>query len=225
MKLGKRLRKIEQLVSTDYDHIWDCCCDHGFLGASLLSRLDATEIHFVDIVPSLIEKVEKQLSQFYSESSSQWQTHCIDVAKLPLTDFPGKHLIIIAGVGGDLMITFIEALVGRHPELNLDFILCPVHHLFALRDKLIALNFSLKDEALLAENRRFYEVLFVSTVTDPNRHIHCIGEKIWQTKTEEQTAVAKRYLTKTLNHYRKSQQGGSNVDDIIEAYNKVSFKN
>ncbi|QSA20815.1 SAM-dependent methyltransferase, partial [Vibrio furnissii] len=38
MKLSKRLQTIEKLVTQHYDHIWDCCCDHGFLGMTLLQR-------------------------------------------------------------------------------------------------------------------------------------------------------------------------------------------
>lgn len=59
MKLSKRLQQIDHMVKHGYDHIWDCCCDHGFLGASLLEREAAAHIHFVDIVPELINNVTK----------------------------------------------------------------------------------------------------------------------------------------------------------------------
>ena len=58
------------MVKDDYYHIWDCCCDHGFLGASLLSNQKAKNIHFVDIVPELMSDIENKLQQFYSKSSS-----------------------------------------------------------------------------------------------------------------------------------------------------------
>ncbi|MDX2422429.1 MAG: SAM-dependent methyltransferase, partial [Amphritea sp.] len=48
MKLSKRLTQIEQLVAPGYTHIWDCCCDHGLLGAALLARHSDAQIHFVD---------------------------------------------------------------------------------------------------------------------------------------------------------------------------------
>ncbi|WP_198595364.1 SAM-dependent methyltransferase, partial [Vibrio lentus] len=50
MKLSNRLQTLHSLVSNDYQHIWDCCCDHGFLGVQLLSDNKAPLIHFVDIV-------------------------------------------------------------------------------------------------------------------------------------------------------------------------------
>jgi len=211
------------MVTPGYSHIWDCCCDHGFLGAALLSRPD-TQIHFVDIVPQLMAGLESRLQRFYPDTAARWETHCIDVAQLPLEQYSGKQLIIIAGVGGDLMIRFVEAIHQQHPHLNIDFLLCPVHHQFALRQTLIKLDFSLKDERLIEENQRFYEVILVSSEVDENAHIDPVGNKIWQSVSAEQKRMVERYLNNTLNHYRRIQQGNSaSVDHIIEAYRAVSL--
>lgn len=107
------------MVTSGYAHVWDCCCDHGFLGAALLSRQVSSTIHFVDIVPELMAELNGKLDRFYS--SSAWETHCLDVAKLPLEQYEGKPLIIIAGVGGDLMIKFIDAINQKHSGLDMDF--------------------------------------------------------------------------------------------------------
>ncbi|ARD44031.1 tRNA (adenine(22)-N(1))-methyltransferase TrmK [Colwellia sp. PAMC 21821] len=219
MKLSKRLQRIEQMVTASYTHIWDCCCDHGFLGASLLSRQAAQNIHFVDIVPELITSIESKLQRFYQHANANWTVHCIDVAKLPLKQHQGTHLIIIAGIGGDLMIQFINDIHQKHPNDNIDFLLCPVNQQFALRRKLISLNFSLKNEVLVEDNRRYYEVILVSSKSDNNRIISPVGHDIWQAGNEKQARVVKLYLEKTLNHYNRIQQGGTeNVDEIISAY-------
>lgn len=225
LKLSKRLEQIEQIeqmVTGDYTHIWDCCCDHGLLGAALLSRLAAPNIHFVDIVPKLMDELEGKLQRFHSYSLSRWKTHCIDVATLPLDKHQGKHLVIIAGVGGDLMIKFVEALHHKYPELAIDFLLCPVHHQFALRQKLIELKFSLNDELLIEDNKRFYEVMLVTSVTDENAPISAVGDKIWQSTSLKQANIAEKYLRKTLCHYQRIEQGNSNsVTHIIAAYHTV----
>lgn len=222
MKLGKRLKHIEQMVTSDYTHIWDCCCDHGFLGATLLSRQAAKNIHFVDIVPELMNELERKLKRFYPHSASNWQTHCLDVAKLPLAQHEGKHLIIIAGVGGDLMQKFIESLHRKHPNLKMDFLLCPVHHQFALRNQLIELNFSLKHETLIEENQRFYEIIFASSTPNSSAPISPVGEQIWQENSVTHSTVIKKYLEKTLNHYQRIQQGNTtDVEHILQAYRAV----
>jgi tRNA (adenine22-N1)-methyltransferase len=230
LKLSKRLKQIEQMVTSHYTHIWDCCCDHGFLGASLLSQQAAPNVHFVDIVPALIASVESKLQQFYQNATSHWQTHCIDVSTLPLQKYQGSHLVIIAGVGGDLMINFINDICQQSPDLNIDFLLCPVNQQYDLRKKLIALQCSLKNEALVADNGRYYEVILASTKSKLchetnnkiNKPISPIGDDIWQAKSTQQAHVVKQYLTKTLSHYKRIQQGGKeNVDDIICAYSQL----
>lgn len=234
MKIGKRLQHIEAMVTSGYTHIWDCCCDHGLLGASLLTRHMAPFIHFVDIVPELMHKLETRLRRFYPEMAadtspsaamSAWQVHCIDVASLPLSRHEGKQLVIIAGVGGDLMVQLVRAIHGANPTADIDFLLCPVHHQFTLRQQLIQLDFQLIEERLLEENRRFYELLLVSSKTretQPRCRVSAVGERIWQPHSPEQADVASRYLNKTLAHYQRMQRGQHiDVTPIIEAYQAV----
>lgn len=221
LKLGKRLKQIESMVVAQYSHIWDCCCDHGLLGAALLSRQAAPYIHFVDIVPELMRDLESKLLRFYPQAApsapaARWQVHCMDVSTLPLQRWNGKHLVIIAGIGGDLMTDLVSRIYQNHPEANLDFLLCPIHHPFTLRQRLIQLDFSLLAEALVVENRRFYEVLLVSNQSQINSPINPVGDLIWQAKN------ASDYLNKTLAHYQRVQRNThTNVQHIIDAYNAI----
>jgi tRNA (adenine22-N1)-methyltransferase len=227
LKLGKRLKQIEAMVTANYDHIWDCCCDHGLLGAALLSRDAAPNVHFVDIVPDLMRQLENKLRHFYPQKStsnihSQWQVHCMDVSALPLQEFSGKHLVIIAGVGGDLVCEFIHAIHQKHSNAEIDFLLCPVHHQFTLRQQLIQLNFSLLTETLITENQRFYEILLVSNNKNLAATINPVGNLIWQSNTPEQAKIVAAHLSKTLAHYKRMQlKAGSDVQHIIEAYSAV----
>ncbi len=223
MKLSCRLQHIADMVASDYEQIWDCCCDHGLLGAALLDDHPDTCIHFVDIVPSLMQQVESKLQRFYPIAN--WQVHCLDVAQLPLADYSGNQLIIIAGVGGDLLIEFIHALSVNHPQLELDFIFCPVHHQYALRQQLIKLNFGLKQEVLIEENQRCYEVLYVCHPIKNNAAISSVGEQIWQAHSSQQAQAAQNHLHKTLQHYQRMQQGhnNANVQQIINHYQLVNI--
>lgn len=217
------------MVTSTYDHIWDCCCDHGLLGAALLSKQAASHIHFVDIVPELMSKLENKLARFYPENSNsisnvQWQVHCMDVSALPLQKLDGKHLVIIAGVGGDLMAEFVKAIYQNNPTADVDFLVCPVHHQFTLRKLLIQLDFSLQTETLIVENQRFYEMLLVSTTHKSHTKISPVGSSIWRGDTSEQSKIAADYLRKTLAHYRRMQLSHhSEVNHIIDAYSAVNL--
>lgn len=227
MKLSKRLNQIASMVTSDYSHIWDCCCDHGLLGSALLSRLAAPYIHFVDIVPELMNELENKLQRFYQNSPSNWQIHCLDVAALPIEQYEGKSLVIVAGVGGDLITQFVNAIHQSHSTTNIDFLLCPVLHQFTLRQQLIKLDFSLKNEMLVEENQRFYEILLVSSATDTDdkqSKISPVGELIWQANTAEQSEITMNYLNKTLNHFQRMQLGNNpDIQHIIDAYRSVNI--
>lgn len=226
LKLGKRLTQIQQLVPQDYSHIWDCCCDHGWLGMSLLAKQTAPHIHFVDIVPELMSKVDDTLDTFFADSPSSWKTYCLDVAKLPLAQHSGRQLVIIAGVGGDLMIEFIHQICQRHPQLTIEFLLCPVHHQFALREALITRNFSLQDERLIEENKRFYEILLVSTQQDDKHIISPVGDKMWRCLDANDIKTAQSYLKKTISHYQRVHHTNPvSSERAIALYNAIKIRN
>lgn len=224
MKLGARLEQIKQLVSPDYDHAWDCCCDHGYLGQALLEENHPARIHFVDIVPDLIDALDLLLQRH--KANANWQTHCMDVAELPIRENPGKHLIIIAGIGGDLMIDLIKRIQQRN-AVSVDFLLCPVYHQFAVRKHLIQSGFKLLQECLVQENRRFYEIIKVAATTHSSAdlpNISLAGEQIWRPVSEDQYQDALRYLKRTLEHYRRVGRGNQkSVQPIIDAYSAIEI--
>ncbi|PMH02512.1 tRNA (adenine(22)-N(1))-methyltransferase [Vibrio splendidus] len=240
MKLSNRLQTLHSLVSNDYQHIWDCCCDHGFLGVQLLSDNKAPQIHFVDIVPSLMNELEDKLTRYFPQDNSdqqtvtsQWQVYCMDVAAIPLQKHTGKHLVIIAGVGGDLTQKLVDDIHRQHPDKDIDFLLCPVHQQFELRSHLKALKFGLIEEVLIEENRRYYEILLVSNnqgEAEKNQavsDISNVGDKIWTPSCDEQVKVSQQYKAKTLQHYLRIHQGQekqgkpSEVKHIIDAYQAI----
>jgi tRNA (adenine22-N1)-methyltransferase len=243
MKLGQRLAHINTMIPKGYTHIWDCCCDHGLLGAALLDRQVAAMIHFVDIVPLLMQQLAAKLERFYPQQTShQWQVHCIDVSAIPLEQNPQTPLVIIAGVGGDLMIELINSLCQQHSQRDIDFILCPVHHQYELRQQLIELNCGLIDEKLIEDNRRFYEILYVRyagqnininhynknitrAITYSANQISSVGDKIWQATDPIKQDIAIRYLHKTLQHYSKINQFNPNAaSQALERYSALSIK-
>ena len=167
-KLGDRLSTIDQVIWSEYTHIWDCCCDHGLLGMRLLDRNAAPHIHFVDVSQKLIEQLKHKLQthQTTSPIESKWYAHCLDAATIDISALNGKHLFVIAGVGGDLTSDIVSALIrgidGGPSKLEVDFLLCPIRHHYTLRRALRRLGCNLKREVLVEENRRIYEVVLVS---------------------------------------------------------------
>jgi len=220
VKLGKRLTALEASVQSGYDHIWDCCCDHGLLGFQLLEHRKANTIHFVDIVPQLLMEIEDKLTRFY-HGEAQWQVHCLDVALLPLqTDKNDKHLIIIAGVGGLLMIELLSKLLPITKGGNVEFILSPVHHNYQLRAFLQGQGCGLIDEFIVSENRRFYEVLHIDAAVQSGSDnvVSLVGDKMWNLDDPEHQS----YLKQTIAHYqRMANNPNLDVAEILNAYKRL----
>ena len=238
MKISQRLQQIDSMITAHYDHIWDCCCDHGLLGMLLLKRKAARQVHFVDCVPLLMQALEVRLQRFFPAGmlglhphlnlgidpnlscQTQWQVHCLDVATLPLaqTSSQDKQLIIIAGVGGELLVELVRTILDQHPLRCLEFILCPVHHNYYVRQSLSALGLGLKSEHLLEENQRFYEILHVCTKVAPNiQPIAATGSLMWQTLDKASLPRAHRYLSQVIGHYQR-MPAHKQVPEIIHAY-------
>lgn len=236
MKISQRLQQIDRMIYGHYDHIWDCCCDHGLLGMLLLQRNAAKKVHFVDCVMPLMQQLSIELQRFFPkhgenvpptlsatlcQNQNQWQVHCIDVAALPLgsCDIRANHLIIIAGVGGELLVELVRSILARHSHCRLEFILCPVHHNYYVRSSLAELGLLLKNELLLEENRRFYEILHLRhangalstnaisknaiSSNEDDMPLSCTGSIMWQGLNEDKKQQAKRYLKQTIGHYQR----------------------
>lgn len=220
------------MIDREYDHIWDCCCDHGFLGAQLLKRNAAKTIHFVDVVADLMLVLESKLQRFLPDNMQsdqqtmpKWKVHCIDVAMLPLTQYKNNdtHLIIIAGIGGDLLIELVSQILANHPDKHLEFILCPVHHNYKVRSQVSKHKLGLLHECLIKENKRFYEIMHLSTQSStPVSHV---GSQMWDLARDDD----RDYLTKTLEHYRRMQQYSPanhvDIEQIISQYQAVNKLN
>ena len=221
MKLNKRLLALAGMVKQPYDLVWDCCCDHGLLGFKILADGLVKQVNFVDVVPDIIERLDAKLKQHSHRLPSHvhWKTFCDDVTNIPLSNnlktLPfqsneiSHQLVIISGVGGELMIEMLDELIKRFNGYNIDFLLCPVQHTYKLRSKLLQLNFKLKQEQLIIDNKRGYELLLVNQLE--GRDLTVTGNEIWKQTKEHQD-----YLSKLMTHYSRVTKSGES-DCLIHA--------
>ena len=151
---------------------------------------------------------------------SKWQVHCIGAEKIPIQEHD-SNLVIIAGVGGDLLIEIVEAILQANPNQDIEFLLCPVHHNYKVRQSIISMGLGLIDEKLVKENKRFYEVMHTSTKT--KQAISPVGSLMWNFSREDD----KEYLKKTLAHYQRIQRTEDkylleDTQAIISAYRELN---
>lgn len=215
IKLKPRLRKLFQLIDKyrdTYDEVWDCCCDHGYLGMKLLRKGVCKRVNFVDCVEHLTTDLSERLAGF---PAKKFSVQCLDAGKIQLTS-QQRHLVVLAGIGGELATTIIDTIIQNHPAYRIDFLLCPNTAQYHLREYLMAKNFSLLEEDFLREKRWNYEIILTRyNDTESQTPVTSIGEH-WQENNPDHIA----YLKKMHGHYSdqvKSCQTGR-ATKIANAY-------
>lgn len=231
IRLGKRLEALDASIQNHYEHIWDCCCDHGLLGMNLVARKAAPTVHFVDVAPLLIKKVNIKLAEHFgtdTQSHVTWLTHCMDAASLNLDKYDGNQLVVIAGVGGDLTLSIINKLYDTLKVAgklqNVDFLLCPIRQHYQLRCGLREKFFKVKNEILVEENRRIYEILLVTGNPNLNElaDVTPTGEQIWIDENNPMVGTAQKYADSVLAHYSKRALTGKDLAlETLQAYQKA----
>ncbi len=217
--LGPRLQTIfdlikEQQALNPFDCIWDCCCDHGYLGLQLLQHELTDQLFFVDQLPHIIERLHTKLESF---PDNRYQTIVADAATLNFAA-DKHHLVILAGVGGEHIIDIIKAIELKHPQGNIDFIFCPATTQYNLREYLASQPFALAHESITSEKNRDYEVIHVkarASDQDNKSSVSLTGD-MWDAKNTNH----RRYLTKLITHYERQTKSSSpsRPQQILELY-------
>jgi len=161
-RLSPRLNAIYELIEelqqqSPYSCVWDCCCDHGYLGIKILANELCEKTVFVDQLTHLIEQLSIRLGTF---DESRHELITADAGELNFND-KLRHLVLLAGVGGETSVEIVKAIEDRHPAVQIDYIFCPSTSQKALREYLTNNNFQQAFEDLVLDNKRYYEILYV----------------------------------------------------------------
>ncbi|MDG2502214.1 MAG: tRNA (adenine(22)-N(1))-methyltransferase TrmK [Porticoccaceae bacterium] len=213
LKSGSRLSHLANMVESPYTTIWDCCCDHGLLGMSLLRDQYAEELIFVDVVEDILANLTTQLERSFPQDQYSWQVRCEDINNIivPPVD---SQLFIIAGVGPHQTIEFINSLCASAPDTIFDLLICCVHGSYSVRQALIKKGYGLKNEQIIFENNRFYEAIYVSKKV-ADKTIVNTGSQMWNWSDP----VHQDYWHRVVGHYRqKAKSDPEQFQPIVKHY-------
>lgn len=222
-KLDKRLRHLYEWVDplNQYDHIWDLCCDHGYLGLHLAksSQLMHSQIHLVDCVPEIMDRLRKK---YTASDYGNIHFHLDDAATM---SYEGQsHLVIIAGVGGDTVEKILMGVltsIHRKVGATLHVLLSPNTNTYAVRQFCWRYNLQLIDELFVTENGRHYEHMFFELVSDKAllNDVIFTGTALWQMFSPAKY----RYIEKLVKHYERCQKNTSHpyAQKAKEAYSNI----
>ncbi len=192
--LGPRLNCLFELVmqvqlNNACSYIWDCCCDHGYLGIKILSENLCEKLIFVDQLPHVIQQLANKLAPFCIENHELIAADAGDLC----FDKKQSHLVILAGIGGETTVEIVNTIEHNHPDVQIEYIFCPSASQSALRKYLADKKFALIFETLVCENRRYYEVIHVKR-KGLESGLPCVSPNcnMW----DEHNVDHQRYLTK-----------------------------
>ncbi len=216
--------------NTSYDEVWDLCCDHGRLGLHIKQRSPEQKVHLVDQVPSIIDKLKKQ----YPEAEQWGLDICLgNAAEIDLAANK-KHLIIIAGLGGEnlqaILVKILEQLNQLKAQSNasssqIDFLLSPNSHTYELRAYMRKMKLGCLAEAFIHYKGRYYEHFYLRCELDDHvdktlATVDKLGMSLWQDRDEHKTA----YLEKLSRHYAYLCQREKGSEALaFEAYHAYQF--
>lgn len=93
-----------------YTCIWDCCCDHGFLGIKILADDLCDQLIFVDSVAPIMAKLAARLRPY---PPGRYVLLTQDAGTLRFHP-DRQHLVILAGLGGEQIVDIVRAIKATH---------------------------------------------------------------------------------------------------------------
>lgn len=205
-----RIEFICNLIPEGDQAVWDLCCDHGLLGKQLLQKEKRGKVHFVDCVPSIMNKLEDELSLMSFDSKERFKCHTRDAHGVQLE---GAHdTVAICGVGGQLAKSLVKSILEVNKDFCGSFIISAHYHMYDLRKSLSQLGLMLESEYIINDNSRFYEVIHVSFQGE--KVISPTGSEMWNFQRE----IDCEYFRKLISHYERKAHSSKSAKKIMNDY-------
>jgi tRNA A22 N-methylase len=150
----KRIPSILSLKTNTPSHIYDLFTDHGKIGAAFSNIYQQSQVTFIDIREHLILEIQQKYSR-----NELYQFVTLDANEC---QFEKDSLIIMCGVGGNLIISCLKNYLKNDLLDTQQFVICATMHNLELRKFLRDNSFHLIDIKIADEKGRCYEILLVS---------------------------------------------------------------
>ncbi len=202
----KRLDIISTIPDREYTDIWDTCCDHGKLGSKLFRQFPNAKIHFNDIVPGIISKLEHKLRKVPREL---YTLNAMDARLIKVKN--STTLICICGIGGKMALEIIEELVKSNSH-HFELLICTHYHQIELRESLINLSFKLIRSELIVHQKQHYEMIYISR--ERGNAIPPLSQELYNKESPESID----YFKKSMKHFEKNAKHSKFSEEIFKSY-------
>lgn len=184
----------------------------------ILEQQRCGHLYFVDQLAHITTPLAQDLA---SRGYQHYSVLTADCGQLDLSA-DGRHLVIIAGVGGRALIEMLQSLQQRYAAnatsttSPLRFIVCATNYIYDLREYLVGNAYQLIGEEIVSDRGREYEVIEVELSQTPvTQSVSLIGA-MWQSDNPQH----QQYQQRLLGHYHRQaiQRDSPRLQRIITAY-------
>jgi tRNA (adenine22-N1)-methyltransferase len=210
--LPPRLQAIADLV-TAKQTVADIGTDHGILPIYLIRNRNLSKVIAADVNEDPLQKAEKLIQRYQL-------AHRIELRLgdgLKILEAGEADSIIIAGMGGRLIRDIIRA-SSDIAEKAEQMILQPIQSVPTLRKYLLTHGYLIKDEKLVQEKHRFYEIIHARYDALPVTTVPPITLEIGSYITRQDPAVAHAFVTRKIRLWEQKKQGlygAGKTDEVL----------
>lgn len=150
------MNRLETIIdlSKKYKSVADIGCDHGQVGVELIKKYDLKKIINTDISDKCLKKAE---DLFMLAGISQFYDGRVGSGLEPILNSE-VDCIIIAGMGGDLIVDIIKNDLDKSRSFN-NFIVQPMTSPDKVRKEFIKMGYGIKKDLCVIEDKKFYFII------------------------------------------------------------------
>ena len=201
--LDQRLLAIVDLVGKTATVV-DVGCDHGYVANYLVEEKLAKKVYATDISEPSLRKNERFA---YMRGNDQRVISLLGDGLEPLKD-KDYDLVIIAGMGGDLIIKIIEESFDQVKDKTL--VLQPMTQRDSVRKYLVAKGFKIQEEKIVRDKNKFYEIMKFIPGKDPGSTCdYLFGQNLLEAKDPVLKEYLEILLEKAESYIKKASQSQS----------------
>lgn len=153
MELSNRLKTIASFVTEGYC-VADVGTDHGYIPIFLTEMGKCPKAYAMDVNKEPLKRAKQHIEEMNMED----KVFCILSDGLNQLPFGEVDSIVIAGMGGDLMVRILEQDKEKLTGIK-ELILSPQSHLEKVRSLLHHMGFCILKEEMIKEDGKYYVIL------------------------------------------------------------------
>ncbi|MBQ8148321.1 MAG: SAM-dependent methyltransferase [Lachnospiraceae bacterium] len=153
MELSMRMKQVADMVEP-CKTVADVGCDHGYVSIYLIKQGIAEQVIAMDVRKGPLSRAEQNVQQ----EQLTGQITCRLSDGLEKLTYGEADAIVIAGMGGPLMIRILEQGAAKRQGTEL-LVLQPQSDIPAVRRYLHKIGYEIIEEAMLREDGKYYTVL------------------------------------------------------------------